>query len=209
MRARASEQAKEREREILIQMFFTQKPGSRLFRSFGCTVQWYNFCLLMVNWLHYNSVATEVHPENITWQDLNLQNIYKDLSLLHKELLMHLVWFAKSEFIHSVLRIHLLNNVRHSSAAQSCPTVCDPMDYSTPGFPVHHQLPELTQIHVHRVGDAIQPSRPLSSPSSPTFYLSQHQGLFQRVGSSHQVAKVLEFQLQHQSFQWILGTYFL
>ena len=75
------------------------------------------------------------------------------------------------------------------------------MDCSTPGFPVHHQLPELTQIHVHRVGDAIQPSRPLSSPSSPTFYLSQHQGLFQRVGSSHQVAKVLEFQLQHQSFQ--------
>ena len=70
-----------------------------------------------------------------------------------------------------------------------------------PGFPVYHQLPELAQTHVHRVGDAIQPFRPLLSPSPPTFNLSQHQGPFQRVSSSHQVAKVLEFQLQHQSFQ--------
>ena len=75
------------------------------------------------------------------------------------------------------------------------------MDCSTPGFPVHHQLPKLTQTHVHRVGDAIQPSHPLSSPSSPAFSLSEHQGLFQGVSSSHQVAKVLELQLQHQSFQ--------
>ena len=66
-----------------------------------------------------------------------------------------------------------------SSVAQSCPTLCDPMDYSTPGFPVHHQLLELTQTHVHHVSDAIQPSHPLSSPSSPAFSLSQHQGLFQ------------------------------
>ena len=66
-----------------------------------------------------------------------------------------------------------------SSIAQSCPTLCDPMDCSTPGFPVHHQLLELTQTHVHQVGDAIQPSHPLSSPSPPTFSLSQHQGLFQ------------------------------
>ena len=70
-----------------------------------------------------------------------------------------------------------------------------------PGFTVHHQLPELTQTHVHRVGDTIQPSHPLSSPSPPAFNLSHHQGLFQRVSSSYQVAKVLEFQLQHQSFQ--------
>ena len=74
------------------------------------------------------------------------------------------------------------------------------MDCSTPGFPVHHQLPEFTQTHVHWVGDAIQPSHPLSSPSPPAFNLSQHQGLFQWVSSSHQVAKVLEFQLQHQLF---------
>ena len=83
------------------------------------------------------------------------------------------------------------------------------MDCSTLGLPVHHQLPEFTQTHVHRVGDAIQPSHPLSSPSPPTFNLSQHQGLFQRVSSLHQVAKVLELQLQHQSFQWIFRTDFL
>ena len=75
------------------------------------------------------------------------------------------------------------------------------MDYSMPGFPAHHQLPELTQTHVNRVSDIIQPSHPLSSPSLPAFSLSQHQGLFQGVSSLHQVAKVLEFQLQHQSFQ--------
>ena len=81
--------------------------------------------------------------------------------------------------------------------------LCDPMDFSTPGIPVHHQLPEYTQTHVHWVGDTIQPSYPLLSPSPPTFNLSQHQGLFQWVSSLHQVAKGLEFQLQHQSFQWI------
>ena len=70
-----------------------------------------------------------------------------------------------------------------------------------PGLPVHHQLPELAQTHAHGVGDAIQPSHPLSAPSPPTFKLSQHQGLFKGVSSLHQVAKVLEFQLQHQSFQ--------
>ena len=82
------------------------------------------------------------------------------------------------------------------------------MDCSTPGFPVHHQLLELTQTHVHRVGDAIQSSHPLSFPS-PAFNLSQLQGLFQGASSSHQVAKVLEFQLQHQSFQRIFRTDFL
>ena len=88
-----------------------------------------------------------------------------------------------------------------SSVAQSHPTLCDPMDCSMPGFPVHHQLPELAQTHVHQVGDDIQPSHPLLSPSPPTFDLSQHQDLFQGVSSLHQVAKVLAFQLQHQSFQ--------
>jgi len=96
-----------------------------------------------------------------------------------------------------------------SWVVQACLTLCDPMDCSTPGFPVHHQLLELAQTHVHRVSDAIQPSHPLLSPFLPTFNLSQHWGLFQWVSSSHQVAKVLEFQLQHQSFQWIFRTYFL
>ena len=98
----------------------------------------------------------------------------------------------------------VLFSVHFSSVTQSSPTLYDPMDCSTPGLPVHHQLPELTQTPVHWVGDAIQPSHFLSSPSPPAFNLSQHQGLFKRVSSSHQVAKVLEFQLQHQSFQWIL-----
>ena len=93
-----------------------------------------------------------------------------------------------------------------SSVAQSCPTLCDPLNRSTPGLPVHYQLPEFTQTHVHRVSDAIQPSHPLSSPSPPAPNPSQHQGLFQWVSSSHQVAKVLEFQLQHQSFQWTPRT---
>ena len=88
-----------------------------------------------------------------------------------------------------------------SSVAQSYPTFCDPMNRSTPGLPVHHQHPEFTQTHVHRVGHAIQPSHPLLSPSPPAFNLSQHQGLCQGVSSSHQMAKVLEFQLQYQSFQ--------
>ena len=82
-----------------------------------------------------------------------------------------------------------------SSVAQSCSTLCDPMNCSTPGLPVHHQLPDFTQTHVHRVGDAIQPSHPLSSPSPPAPNPSQHQSLFQWVNSSHEVAKVLEFQL--------------
>ena len=96
-----------------------------------------------------------------------------------------------------------------SSVALFCPTLCDPMDCCMPGLPVHHQLPELTRTHVHRVGDAIQPSHPLSSPSLPAFNLAQHQGLFQWVSSSHQVAKVLEFKPQHQFFQWTLRTDFL
>ena len=93
-------------------------------------------------------------------------------------------------------------SVQFSSVAQSCPTLCDPMNRSTPGLPVHHQLPEFTQIHVHLVGGAIQPSHPLSSPSHPAPNPSQHQGLFKWVSSSHQVAKLLEIQLQHQPFQW-------
>ena len=108
-------------------------------------------------------------------------------------------------------------SVQFSSVIQSCPTLWDPMDCSTPGFPVYHQLPEFTQTHVHWVSDVIQPSHPLLSPSPPALNLSQHQGLFQWVSSLFQVAKVLEFQLakvlefqlQHQSFQWISRTNFL
>ena len=92
-------------------------------------------------------------------------------------------------------RLHLLISVQFSWVTQSCPTLCDPMNRSMPGLPIHHQLPEFTQTHVHRVSDAIQPSHPRSSPSPPAPNPSQHQSLFQWVNSSHEVAKVLEFQL--------------
>ena len=110
---------------------------------------------------------------------------------------MEKIWSMKSEmnyviyFIFSSVSIQLLSRVR----------LWDPMNHSTPGLPVPHQLPEFTQTHIHWVGDAIQPSHPLSSPSPPALNPSQHQNLVQWVNSSHQVAKVLEFQLQHQSFQ--------
>ena len=96
---------------------------------------------------------------------------------------------------------HVKLLVQFSSVDQSCPTLCNPMNCSTPGLPVHHQLLEFTQTHVHRSSDAIQPSHPLSFPSPPDPHPSQHQSLFQWVNSSHEVAKVLEFQLQHHSFQ--------
>ena len=98
----------------------------------------------------------------------------------------------------------------------SCVRLFATLDYSTPGLPVHHQLPAFTQTHVHWVSEIIQPSHPLSSPSPPAFNLSQHQGLFKWLSmtfkwpsTSHQVVKVLEFQLQHQSFQWTFRTDFL
>ena len=88
-----------------------------------------------------------------------------------------------------------IKGVCYSSVAQSCPTLWDPMDCSSTGFPVHHQLPEFTQTHVHWVGDAIWSSHPLSSPSPPGLNLSQHLGLYKWVSSSHQVSKVLGFYL--------------
>ena len=94
----------------------------------------------------------------------------------------------------------MLRSVQFSSVTQSCLTLCNLMNHSMLGLPVHHQLLEYTQSHVHWVGDAIQASHPLSSPSPPALNLFKHQGLFQWVSSSHQVAKVLEFQLQHQTF---------
>ena len=106
------------------------------------------------------------------------------------------VWVTREAQFSSV---QLLSRVR----------LCNPMHYSMPGFPVYQQLPELTLTHVHWVSDAIQPSHPLLSPSSPAFNLSQHQDLSQWVSSLHQVVKVLEFQLQHQSIQWTFRTGFL
>ena len=141
------------------------------------------------------------------------------LLLLGRRILYHWATRKAHYYITSILyQVENIPNVspslylcffhQFSSVAQLCPILCDPMDCSTPGFPVHHHLLELSQTHLHWVSDAIQPSHPLLSPSPPAFNLSQHQGLFQWVSSSHQVAKVLEFQLQHQSFQWIFWTNF-
>ena len=118
---------------------------------------------------------------------------------------------AKQGLYHLYIAVYWLwrEEQGFSSVAQSYPTLCDPMNCSTPGLPLHHQLPEFTQTNVHWVGDAIQPSHPLSSPSPPALNPSWHQGLFQWVNSSHEVAKVLEFQLEHQSFQWTPRTDFL
>ena len=105
------------------------------------------------------------------------------------------------EDIHNSKSLKTFSSVQFSSVAQLCPTLCNPMNRSMPGLPVHHQLLKFTQTHAHRAGDAIQPSHPLSSPSPPAPNPSQHHRLFQRVNCSHEVAKVLEFQLQHLSFQ--------
>ena len=104
------------------------------------------------------------------------------------------------------LKIELLSCF--CSVAKSCPLLCNPVDCITPGLPVPHHLVEFTQVRVHQADDAIQPSHPLSFPS-PAFNLSQHQSLFQWVSSSHQVAKVLKLQLQHQTFQCVVRVYFL
>ena len=127
--------------------------------------------------------------------------------------LLHCRWILYCWATREAPNLHLYVSF-FSSVSSIQPLICvwlfvTPMNCSTPGFPVYHQLSELAQSHVHQVCDAIQPSHPLSSPSSPAFSLSQHQGLFQWVSSSYQVAKVLEFQLQHQSFQWIFRTDFL
>ena len=117
--------------------------------------------------------------------------------------------FNLAHFLYKVffsLRKWFLYSFSFSSVAQSCPTLFDPMNHSMAGLLVHHHLPEFTQTHIHWVGDAIQPSHPLSSLSPPALNLSQHQGIFKWVSSLHQVAKVLEFLLQHQSFQWTPRT---
>ena len=129
-----------------------------------------------------------------------LLQVFLDFLLLHSSPL----WWKGHLFL--VLVLEGLVGLHQFSSVQSCPTLCNPTDHSMPSLPVHHQLPEFTQTHVYQVSDAIQPSHPLSLPSPPSLNLSQHQGVFKWVSSSHQVAKILEFQFQHQSFQWTLRT---
>ena len=173
--------------------------------------------LYLIEWLiesneikYEQTLRTEKHSDWISWSLF---------SRMHREFMSkHCIGIIKLEYYESsnVIGIFTAGHIRafnmldfaeelsvqFSSVTQLCLTLCGCMDHSMPAFPVHHQLLELAQTHVHRVSDAIQPSHPLYSPSPLAFNLSQHQGLFQWVSSLHQVAKVLEFQLQHQSFQW-------
>ena len=154
-----------------------------------------------------NAVQTTISPSSIRKREKILKCTYSpNMHLLSKHDIPDIFLGAKdieaSKFKIKILspRVLVLQNlvyyrVEFSSVAQLCPTLCNPMNCSTPGLPVHHQLPEFTQTHIHRVSDAIQPSHPLSFPSPPAPNPSQHQSLFQWVNSSHEVAKVLEFQL--------------
>ena len=124
-------------------------------------------------------------------------NIFVELILIDIPLYLYF-------WLHSITTEFILSFQFSSIQSLSVSDICNPMNRSTPGLPVHKQLLEFTQTHVHWVSDAIQPSHHLSSPSPPAPNPSQHQGLFQRVNSLHEVAKILEFQLQHESFQWTL-----
>ena len=112
------------------------------------------------------------------------------------------LWWQLAMFQDSRTMLGLLSSVQSHNVSDSL----RPHGLQCTRFPVHHQLMEFTQTHVHWISGSIQPSHPLRSPSPPTFNLAKHQGLCKWVSSSHQVAKVLEFQLQHQSFQWTLRT---
>ena len=154
-------------------------------------------CCILLN--HYKFPSKNYWAHNILF--LQLDELNKDLSqcLLCLKLKKLIGWskiiFLVSEFIVLMKSVSSFLYIQFSSVAQSCLTLRDPMNHSTPGLPVHHQLQEFTQTHIHRVSDAIQPSHPLSSPSPPAPNPSQHQSLFQWVNSSHEVTKVLEFQL--------------
>ena len=143
----------------------------------------------------------ETQVQSLSWED----PLEKGLAAPSSILAWSIPWTEEPGGLQSMGSQRTLHSVQSLSHVR----LCDPMDCSTPGLPVHHQLPEFTQTDVHWVGDAIQPSHPLSSPSPHAFSLAQHQGLFKWVSSSHQVAKVLELQLQHQSFRWIFRTDFL
>ena len=152
----------------------------------------------------YWKILKKKTPESPLKQRLNLPCISNYLYSMHTVFtsIVHCWWEGKlvkplQKIVWSFLKKLKIEtpSVQFSSVAQLCPTLCDPMNCSTPGLPVHHQLPEFTQTHVHRVTDAIQPSHLLSSPSPPAPNPSQHQSLFQWVNSSNEVAKVLEFQL--------------
>ena len=160
--------------------------------------------LMKSNW----SIKNKLHQQKFT--SVQFTSVVSNSVQLHRRqpTRLHRPWDSpgKSTGVGCHFLLQCMKVKSESEVAQSCTTLCNPMDCSTPGLPVHHQLPEFTQTHVPWASDAIQSSHPLLFPSPPVLNLSQHQGLFKWVSSSHQVAKVLEFQLQHQSFQWTPRT---
>ena len=156
--------------------------------AYFCEKKTWNSSPKCKQWLpQYSGIIVTIG--NVYFLALSTVNIY----LIKTFLFLFLVIFV--QFPSYKVKAMKISSVQFSSVSQLCPTLCDPMNRSTPGLPVHHQLLEFTQTHVHRVSDAIQPSHPLSSPSPPAPNPSQYQSLFQWVNSSHEVAKVLEFQL--------------
>ena len=153
----------------------------------------YEVTILLV-WLFFNLCKCIAHSSHVWW----LRRAWCWHNFLCSSLRFKLIALG--------LYLTLFRVYQFSSVAQSCLNLCDPMNRRMSGLPVHHQLLDSTKTHVHQVGDAIQPTHPLSSPSPPALNLSQQEGLFKWVSSSHQMAKVLEFQLQHQSFQWTPRT---
>ena len=143
--------------------------------SWVCYISFYEF-----NEFHWHLPPLINIPLSFMWQSWTGSSVSS----------CHLLAVVENTYLHLQF-----SSVQFSSFAQLCPALCDPMNRSTPGLPVHHHLPEFTQTHVHQVRDAIQPSHPWSSPSPPAPNPSQHQSLFQWVNSSHEVAKVLQFQL--------------
>ena len=174
-------------------LFPLNNSGISLHSPLACEISEKSYAVLCA------SVKKVFFPSDFFHNFFSLSLIFCNLNMIYLGVVLwHLFWRGILGYPGSVVWYLMFS----CSVTQSCPTLCNPMDCSTPGFPVLHHLSEFA--HVHWVSDAIQQSCPLSSPSPPTFNPSQHQGLFQWAGSSHQVAKVLELQLQHQSFQWIL-----
>ena len=186
---------------LMLLIYFGCRPVSLCF--FDCATQYYG---ILVPWRGFKTVPSAAEaqsPNHWTAREIPQTFFLIVISTYKAGSLLCIFFFS--------LKLEKLCTTYVSS--QFSPSVMSDslwshgLQYIRP--PVHHQLLELTQTHVHQVGDAIQPSHPLSSPSPPAFNLSQYQGLFKWVSSSHLVSKVLEFQLQHQSFQWIFRTDFL
>ena len=154
-------------------------------RSGGMNSFSFSFLLIWENSYFSLIFGEKILPDWYSWLAIFILTLW----VCHSTLLAYRVSAEKSYML------DFSASVQFSSVTQLFPTLCNPINRSTPGLPVHHQLPDLTQTHVHQVDDAIQPSHPLSPPSPPAPNPSQHQSLFQWVNSSHEVPKVLEFQL--------------